>query len=158
MYAVFQVGGQQFRASVGETVRVEALSQQVGDQVVFDNVLLVSDGSNVQVGFSVTVYVAAPLESKAGRAREEAVAKLWEELKRLADDVAPPEQRTARVQVEQSARVVLRPENEFKPEVNLIFHVFPRGLSMEAVTQGDRDRMAQLEKRLHAFGVKQGRA
>jgi len=115
-------------------------------------------GSNVQVGFSVTVYVAAPLESKAGRAREEAVAKLWEELKRLADDVAPPEQRTARVQVEQSARVVLRPENEFKPEVNLIFHVFPRGLSMEAVTQGDRDRMAQLEKRLHAFGVKQGRA
>ena len=50
MYAVFQVGGQQFRASVGETVRVEALPQQVGEQVVLDKVLLVSDASNVQVG------------------------------------------------------------------------------------------------------------
>ncbi len=50
MYAVFQLGGQQFRASVGETVRVEALPQQVGEQVVLDNVLLVSDAGNVQVG------------------------------------------------------------------------------------------------------------
>ncbi len=115
-------------------------------------------GERVQVGFSVTVYVAAPLESKAGPQREQAVAKLWDELMLLGNDVAPPEQRTARVQVEQSARVVLRPENEFKPEVSLTFHLFPRGLSMAAVTQADRDRMAQLEKRLHAFGVKQGRA
>ena len=115
-------------------------------------------GDKVQVGFSVTVYVAAPLESKAGREREQAVVKLWDELKLLADDVAPPEQRTARVQVEQSARVVMRPENEFKPEVNLTFHLFPRGMSMESVTPADRERMAQLEKRLQAFGVKQGRA
>lgn len=50
MYAVFQVGGQQFRASVGETVRVEALPQQVGEEVVLDNVLLVSEAGNVQVG------------------------------------------------------------------------------------------------------------
>jgi large subunit ribosomal protein L21 len=50
VYAVFQVGGQQFRASVGETVRVEVLPQQVGEQVVLDNVLLVSDAGNVQVG------------------------------------------------------------------------------------------------------------
>ncbi len=115
-------------------------------------------GDKVQVGFSVTVSVAARLESKAGPQRQQAVGKLWDELKLLADDVAPPEQRTARVQVEQSARVVLRPENEYKPEVNLTFHVSPRGLSMEAVTQAGRDRMAQPEKHLHAFGVKQGRA
>ncbi len=50
MYAVFQVGGQQFRASVGEKVRVEVLPQQVGEQVVLDNVLLVSDAGNIQVG------------------------------------------------------------------------------------------------------------
>jgi uncharacterized protein YcfL len=115
-------------------------------------------GDNVQVGFSVTLYVAAPLESKAGPQREQAVVTLWDELKRLALDVATEEQRTARVQVEQSARVVLRPENEFKPEVHLTFHLFPRGLSMEAVTRADRDHMAELEKRLQAFGVKQGRA
>jgi hypothetical protein len=115
-------------------------------------------GDKVQVGFSVTFYVAAPVENAPGAQRMEAVRRLWDELKLLAEDIAPEEQRTARVQVEQSARVVLRPENEFKPEVNLTFHLFPRGSSMAAVTQQDRDRMSQLEKRLLAFGVKQGRA
>ena len=53
---------------------------------------------------------------------------------------------------------MLRPENEFKPEVGLTFHLLPRGGALAAVTNEDRDRMAQLEKRLLAFGVKQGRA
>jgi hypothetical protein len=118
----------------------------------------VGRGERVQVGFALTVYVAAPLESAPGPQRMEAVGKLWDELKLLAEDVAPEEQRTARVQLEQPARVVLRPENEFKPEVQLTFNLFPRGGSLAAVTEEDRNRMSQLEKRLIAFGVKQGRA
>ena len=118
----------------------------------------VRGGERVQVGFALTLYVAAPLESAPGPQRMEAVGKLWDELKLLAADVAPSEQRTARVEVEQAARVVLRPENEFKPEVGLTFHLFPRGGSLAAVGEDDRARMAQLEKRLLAFGVKQGRA
>jgi large subunit ribosomal protein L21 len=47
---VFQVGGQQFRASVGDKVRVEALPQQVGDAVELNEVLLVSDEGDVKVG------------------------------------------------------------------------------------------------------------
>lgn len=125
----------------------------------FQNVPLVEvvKGERLQVGFSLTLYVAAPLETAPG-AREAAVAALWEELKRLADDIAPPEQRTARVQLEQAARVVLRPENGFEPEVGLTFHLFPRGGGLTAVTEPDRERVAQVEKRLVAFGVKQGRA
>lgn len=115
-------------------------------------------GERVQVGFSLTLYVAAPMESAPGRQRMEAVTKLWDELKALAEDIAPEDQRTARVQVEQAARVVLRPENEFKPEVGLTFNLFPRGGAMAAVTPEDRERMSQIEKRLVAFGVKQGRA
>ena len=118
----------------------------------------VGRGERVQVGFALTLYDAAPLESAPGPQRMEAVAKLWDELKALAEDVAPEEQRTARVQLEQPARVVLRPENEFKPEVGLTFHLFPRGGSMAAVTPEDRERMTKVEKRLLAFGVKQGRA
>jgi hypothetical protein len=130
-------------------------------RAAFQTVPLVEEvrrGERVQVGFSLTVYVAAPLESAAGAPRAEAVAKLWDELNLLAEHVAPEAQRTARVQIEQAARVVLRPENEFKPEVGLTFHLFPRGGSLEAVTAADRDRMSQVEKRLLAFGVKQGRA
>jgi hypothetical protein len=115
-------------------------------------------GERIQVGFSLTLYVAAPMESAAGAQRAEAVGKLWDELKLLAEDIAPEEQRTARVQLEQAARVVLRPENEFKPEVGLTFNLFPRGGSLAAVTPEDRERMTKVEKRLLAFGVKQGRA
>jgi hypothetical protein len=115
-------------------------------------------GERVQVGFSLTLYVAAPMEASPGPERTAAVVKLWDELKGLAEDIAPEDQRTARVQVEQAARVVLRPENEFKPEVGLTFNLFPRGGGMAAVTAEDRERMNQVEKRLLASGVKQGRA
>mgnify|MGYP001347428636 CR=1 FL=1 len=50
VYAVLKVGGQQFRASVGDKIRVELLPQQVGEQVVLEDVLLLADGSHVQVG------------------------------------------------------------------------------------------------------------
>jgi hypothetical protein len=129
-------------------------------RVAFQTVPLIEavKGERVQVGFSLTLYLAAPMESAPGAQRAEAVAKLWDELKLLAEDIAPEEQRTARVQIEQAARVVLRPENEFKPEVGLTFNLFPRGGSMAAVTAEDRERMNQVEKRLLAFGVKQNRA
>jgi hypothetical protein len=112
----------------------------------------------VQVGFSLTVYVAAPMEASPGPERMEKIAVLWDELKDLAEAVAPEDQRTARVQIDQPARVVLRPENEFKPEVGLTFHIFPRGAALSAVTPEHRERMGRLEKRLVAFGLKHGHA
>ena len=115
-------------------------------------------GERVQVGFSLTLYVAAPMEQAPGAERSQTIAGLWDELKLLAADIAPEEQRTARVQVEQNARAVLRPENEFKPEVGLTFHLFPRGSGMSPVSNEDRERVARIEKRLQSFGVKQGRA
>lgn len=130
-------------------------------RVAFQTVPLVEQvrAERVQVGFSLTLYVAAPMEAPAGPQRMEAVRTLWAELKDLAEAVAPAEERAARVDVEQAARVVLRPENEFRPEVYLTFHVFPRtGASLAAVSPEDRDRMHQVEKRLQAFGVKPGRA
>ena len=129
-------------------------------RVAFQTVPLIeaAKGERVQVGFSLTLYVAAPMEIAAGAQRAEAVAKLWDELKTLAEDIAPEDECTARVEIERAARVVLRPENEFKPEVGLTFNLFPRRGSMAAVTAEDRERMNQVEKRLLAFGVKQNRA
>ena len=113
-------------------------------------------GQKVQVGFSLSLYAAAPLENAPGRERREALGKLCDELKLLAEDIAPQAERVAHVQLDQSGRVVLRPENEFKPEVDLTFHLFPRGGSLTAVSEEDRGRVNQVEKRLLAFGVKQG--
>ena len=50
MYAVVRSGGRQYRASVGETVLVERLGADVGQQLELEEVLLVADGKEVTVG------------------------------------------------------------------------------------------------------------
>jgi large subunit ribosomal protein L21 len=50
MYAVFRTGGKQYRASQGDRLRVEKLDAAVGDSVQFDEILLIGEGSEVQVG------------------------------------------------------------------------------------------------------------
>ena len=58
MYAVVESGGKQFRVEEGETLRVEKLAGDVGQEVTFDTVLLYSDGEKVQVGQPVLSDVA----------------------------------------------------------------------------------------------------
>jgi len=50
MYAVIQTGGQQVRVAVGEVVKVARLAQEVGNEVVFDDVLLLGGGDEVKIG------------------------------------------------------------------------------------------------------------
>jgi large subunit ribosomal protein L21 len=50
MYAVFRTGGKQFRATPGESVRVEKLPGGVGDSVEIADVLLVADGDASRIG------------------------------------------------------------------------------------------------------------
>jgi large subunit ribosomal protein L21 len=49
-YAIFRTGGRQFRAEPGVTVKVPTLEGEPGSKVTFDEVLLLSDGKNVQAG------------------------------------------------------------------------------------------------------------
>jgi large subunit ribosomal protein L21 len=50
VYAIIQTGGKQYRVAPGDVLRVERLGGERGDEVVLDQVLLVADGANVQVG------------------------------------------------------------------------------------------------------------
>lgn len=50
MYAVIQTGGKQYRVTPGEDIILEKLPGHAGDPVVFERVLMTSDGENVQVG------------------------------------------------------------------------------------------------------------
>ena len=50
MYAVFKTGGKQYRAAKGDKLKVEKLEAAEGDSVEFDEVLLVGEGENVNVG------------------------------------------------------------------------------------------------------------
>ena len=50
MFAVFESGGKQHRVVEGEVVRLERLTGEPGERVVFDRVLMVADGDDVAVG------------------------------------------------------------------------------------------------------------
>ncbi len=50
MYAIIETGGKQVRVEPGNTIKVERLKGEVGDNVQFDNVLLVSDGTQTVIG------------------------------------------------------------------------------------------------------------
>jgi large subunit ribosomal protein L21 len=50
MFAVFQSGGKQQRVFEGDVVKVELVDGELGAEVVFDRVLMVADGDNVNVG------------------------------------------------------------------------------------------------------------
>ena len=50
MFAVFSSGGKQHRVTEGEVIRIERLSAEPGEEVVFDKVLMVADGDQVSVG------------------------------------------------------------------------------------------------------------
>ena len=50
IYAIMESGGKQYKASPGQTIEVEKLSQEEGSVIEFDRVLLVADGDKVTVG------------------------------------------------------------------------------------------------------------
>jgi large subunit ribosomal protein L21 len=50
MYAVIKTGGKQYRVAKDDVIRVEKLDAEVGDQIQFDTVLMLSDGENITVG------------------------------------------------------------------------------------------------------------
>jgi len=50
MYAVFSSGGKQHRVCEGEVIKLERLTAEPGEEVVFDKVLIVADGNDVTVG------------------------------------------------------------------------------------------------------------
>ena len=50
MYAVVRTGGKQYRLGVGDSVKVEKLSDEVGNIVELSQILMLSDGGEVKVG------------------------------------------------------------------------------------------------------------
>ncbi|MFB3105373.1 MAG: 50S ribosomal protein L21, partial [Pseudomonadales bacterium] len=50
MFAVFSSGGKQHRVTEGEIIKLELITAEPGEEVVFDKVLMVADGDDVSVG------------------------------------------------------------------------------------------------------------
>ena len=50
MYAVMVTGGKQYRVMEGETLRVELLPAEVGNEVTFGDLLMLGDADGIKVG------------------------------------------------------------------------------------------------------------
>ena len=50
MFAVIKSGGRQYKVSVGQTLEVNRLPVEVGEQVHFNEVMLISDANNTMIG------------------------------------------------------------------------------------------------------------
>lgn len=53
MYAIVEIGGQQFKIAKDQKLYVNLIHEEAGAELEFDNVLLLADGDKVQVGTPV---------------------------------------------------------------------------------------------------------
>ena len=50
MYAVIKTGGKQYRVEKNAVIQVEKLAGEAGDEISFDQVLLIGDGEKAEIG------------------------------------------------------------------------------------------------------------
>jgi len=75
-FAIIETGGKQYRVALDSKLKIEKLPVASGAEVVFDKVLLMADGDQVEIG--APYIVGAKIEAKAeeqGRARKVIVFK-----------------------------------------------------------------------------------
>ncbi len=76
MFAVIKSGGRQYKVSVGQTLEVNRLPVEVGEQVQLNEVLLISDASNTMIGTPlVENAVVLATATKQGRGEKLIVFK-----------------------------------------------------------------------------------
>lgn len=50
MYAVIKAGGKQYRVAAGDTIKVETMQGDIGQQLKLTDIVSVADGDNVRFG------------------------------------------------------------------------------------------------------------
>ncbi len=50
MYAVVRTGGKQYRVSEGDQIKIEKISGAIGEEVTFDDVLMIGGADDVHIG------------------------------------------------------------------------------------------------------------
>lgn len=51
MYAVFQIGSKQYRVTEGQIINIEKITINVGNQVEFNEILLIKHNDHLQIGY-----------------------------------------------------------------------------------------------------------
>jgi large subunit ribosomal protein L21 len=75
MYAVLVTGGKQYRVMQGETLRVELLDVEAGNEITFDNVLMLGDSDGIKVGDALKGATVTATVKAHGRADKVRIVK-----------------------------------------------------------------------------------
>ncbi len=78
MIAVIATGGKQYKVSEGDVLRIEKLEVEEGENITFDQVLLVTDEKGADVKVGTPIVTGAKVEAKVleqGRAKKIHVRK-----------------------------------------------------------------------------------
>ena len=72
MYAVIKSGGKQYRVAAGDTVKIETVQGDVGQQLKLTDVLTIADGDNLRFG-APFVAGAAVMATVLGHGRHDKI-------------------------------------------------------------------------------------
>ena len=75
MYAIIATGGKQYKVAEGDVIRVEKLGAEAGNEVTFDDVILVSTDSDVKCGDAVANATVTASVIGDGKAKKVVVYK-----------------------------------------------------------------------------------
>lgn len=62
MFAIISTGGKQYKVAAGDRLRVEKLPAGPKSKIIFDKVLLVSDGDSIKIGSPVVAGASVEAE------------------------------------------------------------------------------------------------
>ena len=114
-------------------------------------------GQRIQVGYTLELYARLAVEKGPGAERREDSENAWETLRTIALSLAPAKDSDIRVEIEPPRTAAfLRPTNEMEPEVLLAARIFHAGDYFTPVSNEERGRLTNLERRLTAMGLRRG--
>lgn len=62
MYAVIRTGGKQYRVKEGDIIKLELLSEEVGKEISFSEVIMLADGDKITIGTPLVAKAAVTAE------------------------------------------------------------------------------------------------
>ena len=67
MYALVKTGGKQYRVSKDDTILVERLSAEEGEQIILNDIVMLGDGDNVTIGTCLLYTSPSPRDRTRSR-------------------------------------------------------------------------------------------
>ena len=111
----------------------------------------------IQVGYTLDFYAHLPSEEPPGPKRREAALKVWERLRDIVQSFAPPSESPWRLKIAAPRFAVYqRPQSHMEPEIMLTAQVFHAENYFTPVTEDERSRLSEFERKLAALGIKRG--